>query len=131
MEHHHEHHGHCHCSNAHSEAEQLVEKALVISKTWIGTEGLPTQLTEKLRCGLSALAELLGEDGIILGHLKGLLQCGTCYLACSVTRTDQLDFTSSADWPPTGPGDWKLTITVLSLCHQDQVTEKMLDELFG
>ena len=79
------------------------------------------------------LAENAGirEDGIILGHLKGLLRCGSACLACSITRTDHTDLTASPDWPPAEPCHWTLTVTVLSLCHQDRVTEETLDKLFG
>lgn len=142
-EHHHEHaHGHdcghdhshaCACGHhhSHSEAERLVEDTLVLSKTWSGEAGQPEQLARKLQSGLEVLGKLLEEDGIILGHLKGLLRCGTACLACSVTRADAQDLTPSPDWPPAGPCPWTLTVTVLSLCHQELVTEKTLDKLFG
>ena len=143
--HHHEHeHGHdhdcghdhdhgCACGHhhGHSEAERLVEDTLVLSKSWSGEDGQPEQLAQKLQSGLEALGELLGEDGIILGHLKGLLRCGSACLACSITRTDHTDLTASPDWPPAGPCHWTVTVTVLSLCHQDRVTEETLDKLFG
>lgn len=115
----------------HGEAQALVERTLVLSKAWSGTEGSPADLAERVRSGLSDLAGQVAEDGIIWGHLKVLLCCGGAALAFSVTRADTVDETPSPLWPPAAPADWTLTVNVLSLVHTDAVTEETLDVLFG
>lgn len=112
------------------EARQLVERALVLSKTWSGLDGNPMVLAEQVRSSLRHLAGQLTEDGIILGHLKAFLCCGATSLGFSVTRMDTLDETPSPLWPPPSPADWYLAVNVLSLVHTDAVTEETLDALF-
>ena len=119
--HHHEHHDAAHA---------LAEGATVLARTWSGRGTDCPGKVERIRAGLRRLAELAGEDGVILGHLKAALIWGDQVLAWSVTRCDTLDETLPQPLPAEA-GEWKLTVNLLTLTPDVPVTEETLDSLFG
>ncbi len=129
---HHHHHHHdsdeCHDPNCtdpshhhhdREEREELIDEALILSRSrsFNLTEPVsPQELRARgERCFLR-LGERLGVDGIILGHIKGVIETGQSALSFSVTRVGDADVTELGDWQAQPPvGAFTMTVNVMSL----------------
>ena len=118
-EHDHGHdHGHGH-DHEHGQAQEIVENALVISRSWTRESDTPVRAEEleKLTAdGLEKIAVLLSTDGMILGHIKALLGCGSGRSALSVTRLGIVDITHDGRWEPAAQvAAWSLDVNIISI----------------
>ena len=57
-----------------------------------------TALEAALRTLFLELSRFVLSDGIVLGHLKGVLKTGTSMFSVSVTREDSIDESQNASW---------------------------------
>jgi hypothetical protein len=111
--HHHHHHHDL------EEREELIDDAMVLSRSRRiePAEPLsPQELRERgERCFLR-LGERLGVDGIILGHIKGVIETEHGALAFSVTRVGDADITELGDWQAQERvSAFTMTVNIMSL----------------
>ena len=125
----------CHNPGGADPARKLLEGALVLSRSWSRTSSpaIPAaELADRVAGGLRHIAALLAENGVVFGHIKALLRCGTDSVTFSITRLDNVDRITVGGWPPPQPVEaWELTVNVLSLVDNGTVDYALLEELFG
>ena len=110
--HHHHHHDL-------EEREELIDEAMVLSRSRRIEPAEPLSLQELRergeRCFLR-LGERLGVDGIILGHIKGVIETEHGALAFSVTRVGDADITELGDWQAQERvSAFTMTVNIMSL----------------
>lgn len=121
--HHHHHHGH---GGPHEPAGEAL--VLSLSRSFRPESELSTQELRARgeRCILR-LGELLGADGIVAGHIKGIIEAGEGSLALSLTRVGAVDVTELGYWGTLKQvRAYTMTVNVISLVSAD-ITE---DDLF-
>ncbi len=114
--HHHHHHHHHHDE---AEREEVVDESLVLSRSRSITPEAPLSpqtLRERgERCFLR-LGEMLGVDGIILGHIKGVIEAGDASLSLSMTRVGVVDVTPIGGWEALERVErFDMTVNIMSL----------------
>ena len=130
--HHHDHDRHGHAP--HDEAHELVDRALVLSKSWRWDGASAVSLGDleaRVVKGLGKVAEKLAFEDMIVGHIKALLRCGEGCVSYSITRLGDVDRGVLGSWPDHRADDsLELTVNILSLVNTDAVSEAELDRLF-
>ena len=117
--HHHHHDDHDHHHHDESEREEVIDEALILSRSrsFACAPALTPQALRARaeRCFLR-LGEKLGVDGIILGHIKGVLEAGDGSLSLSVTRVGTVDVTELGRWDALGRVEnYTMTVNIMSL----------------
>lgn len=65
-------------------------------------------------------------NGILPGHLKGVIQCGSGFFALSVTREDSVDETVNPQWEAMDfIENFKITVNLLSIFPVDISREEL------
>lgn len=114
--HHHNNHGHTHTHDhsCTSEAEHIIENALVYSKKGSFKHDYPCTADEALKSVVSTvshIASLVAQDNVVLGHVKALLECEGGKATISLTAVDEPSITHHKDWQ----GSQKITMSQLTL----------------
>ena len=129
-EHHHDHE-HCSCHD-HHHGEQVIESALVFSRTGQLLGGKPLALreaAEAVRSALLAAAELVAIEGIVPGHLKALLRHGETRCTLSVTRAGICDVLLPPETDQ--PLPWELTVNIISAIRPTGDITNSITHLFS
>jgi len=127
--------GHEHLGNAqgqgHDQAEKLVESALRISlKRDIRLDApVAVELIEaRLAMRLEGLAASVAVDGVVLGHIKALVQAEGGALALSVTRIGSIEPRYRGNWEGQAPiCAFEVSLNVLSLIRPTSDIDTLLD----
>jgi len=126
--HHHHHHDR-------EEREELIDEAMVLSRSRrfdLAEPLSPQELRARgERCFLR-LGERLGVDGIILGHIKGVIETEKSTLAFSVTRVGDADITELGDWQAQGSvSAFTMTVNVMSLVPAEIFEDDLFEGMNG
>ena len=120
LHHHHEH-------DEHDEHEELLEDSLIMSCTRtfnLAQPELPTALQEKGMRTFLRLGDMLAFEGVVVGHIKGVITTEGGGLAFSLTRTGVVDLTELGGWKNLGSiAAYIMTVNIMSLVHAE-ITEE-------
>lgn len=126
-----DHSGHEHHHHHHHHGEEVVDSALILSRSGPMAGG-EMALEEALERGRAALLELAGAvavEGVVLGHIKALLSCGGVDCTLSVTRVGICDVLV-----PEGAavrGSWTATLNLISMVRPKEDLEALLKRFFA
>ncbi len=100
--HEHDHHEHHHQEASVSQASNIINNSMVMSRNWGIRTITPVTcavVEERFRKGFLEIGDLLAVDGAILGHLKGTVKVQSgAFLMFSLTRQGEIDITRSTNW---------------------------------
>ncbi len=131
-EHHHSHD--CNCDCHHTDAENIIESALIVSrKGMLRLDNSATTAEAALSFAvqeMTRIASTLAIDNDVLGHIKALLECTAGNTSISITRVDKPDVNRYDGWD----GDLEITeamlsINILSLANTGVPAAEMLEQL--
>ncbi|SHJ34894.1 hypothetical protein [Parasporobacterium paucivorans] len=119
---HHEHHHHEHDHGHDGDYEKFIENTMVLSRSWNYSVQNPVSLRileEKAKALFLDLGTQFSVEGIILGHIKGVIKTGAdSFYSLSMTREGQTDVTASKNWTPDHEAaEYTFTINILSMKH--------------
>ncbi len=126
-DHEHDHHHHHH----HHHGEEVVDSALVLSRTgdMAGGEMDREEALARGRAVLLDLAAAVAVEGMVLGHVKALLSCGETRCTLSVTRAGVCD--AAALEGPEVRGAWTAVVNLISLHQPETDLEPIFRRLFA
>ena len=115
------------CAVCHDEHEDLINDSLVISHTRSFSPGR-AETTDSLReKGIKTflrLGDLVSFEGVVAGHIKGVIRTEGGGLAFSLTRAGVVDVTELGGWKGLGEiRAYTMTVNVMTLLHAD-ITEE-------
>ena len=85
---------------------------------------LPDSLREKGIRTFLHLGEMMAFEGVVVGHIKGIITAGGRSIAFSLTRTGVVDITELAGWGNPEPiSSFDMTVNIMSLIHAE-ITEE-------
>ncbi|MBR6812681.1 MAG: hypothetical protein IKM51_04845, partial [Oscillospiraceae bacterium] len=108
---HHHHHDHecddpdCSCHDHHHDHEDVVNNTMVLSRTKEFSFDVPVSTDELKARGEKTflhIGSLVAFEGVIVGHIKGVIQADGGSIAFSTTRTDAVDITPLSGWDKLG-----------------------------
>jgi len=136
---HHHHHDHdhecddpdCSCHDHHHDHEDVVNNTMVLSRTKEFSFDVPVSTDELKARGEKTflhIGSLVAFEGVIVGHIKGVIQADGGSIAFSTTRTDAVDITPLSGWDKLGSvSKFSMTVNIMSM-----VNENISDEdIFG
>ncbi|NLA85904.1 MAG: hypothetical protein GX847_01200 [Clostridiales bacterium] len=132
----HQGHGHDHYNHSHEhhrEAEELVEFALkksVRRALYFDTPVSAKAVALEKLSALSEIAELIAFEGVILGHIKALLDFGERKVSISITRLDECR-QSFDGWDDFEAESCILTVNILSLHNAGAVLDEYMEKLLS
>ena len=85
-------------------------------------------IEETLSSVLLKIAQIVGNDGIVLGHIKAIAQTEDGTLALSVTRVGSVDVKYLGKWSELGSAErFTASINVLSLLEPEEDITTLLN----
>ena len=129
-EHHHHHHHHddeCddpNCTDPHhhhhnNKHEDLIKDSLIMSRTRSFAPESPVSASALREMGEKTfihLGDILCVEGVIAGHLKGVIETQNGSLALSLTRAGVVDVTELGGWKElTNVESYSMTVNIMSI----------------
>lgn len=140
-EHHHHHHDEDECDDPnchehhhhHNKHEDLVKDSLVMSCTRSFTPAAPLAPADLRKMGEATflrLGDMVSMEGVVAGHVKGVIETKDGSIAFSLTRAGVVDVIELNGWKNiTSVDGYSMTVNIMSLIPADITEEDIFADM--